>query len=268
MTGTTRRRDDTRTRIVEVAAGLLQEHGSAAVTTRGVAEAAGVQAPAIYRLFGDKDGLMEAIAEHVMATQVAAKAGVVAAASSDGVDPLADLRAGWASYMEFGLSNPALFHLLSDPTRAARSPAAEAGQDVLRARVHRIAVTGRLRVGEQRAVALIHAAGVGVITTLLATPVADRDPDLPEVMLQAVLGQILTDATAPADDASVAVALRAAAPQLDMLSPAEQYLLTEWLDRVITMNRRPGGDEAGEAEERQKRGGGGDGQGRAGMCVG
>jgi len=52
-------------------------------------------------------------------------------------------------------------------------------------------------------------------------------------MFDAVLRQILTDATAPADDASVAVALRAAAPGLEVLSDGERRLLTEWLDRVI-----------------------------------
>ena len=62
---------DARSRIVDAAARLLREHGPAAVTTRGVAEAAGVQAPTIYRLFGDKDGLLEAVAEHVMAGYVA-----------------------------------------------------------------------------------------------------------------------------------------------------------------------------------------------------
>src|ERR1700677_3669653 len=54
---------DTKTRenLVEVAARLLREQGAAAVTTRAVALAAGVQAPAIYRLFGDKDGLLDAV---------------------------------------------------------------------------------------------------------------------------------------------------------------------------------------------------------------
>ncbi|MDQ2795770.1 MAG: TetR/AcrR family transcriptional regulator, partial [Actinomycetota bacterium] len=47
--------------MIDVAARLLQEEGPAAVTTRGVALAAGVQAPAVYRLFGDKDGLLEAV---------------------------------------------------------------------------------------------------------------------------------------------------------------------------------------------------------------
>ena len=227
------RRDEARTRIVAVAARLLREHGAAAVTTRGVAEAAGVQAPAIYRLFGDKDGLLEAVAEHTMTTHVAAKAGAVAAATADGVDPLDDLRAGWSSHIEFGLANPDLFHLLHDPDRASRSPAAAAGRAVLRARVHRLAVAGRLRVGEQRAADLLHAAGVGTVTTLLATPPADRDPALPEQMLEAVLRQVLSDADAPSGDASVSVAMRAAAPHLAVLSAAERELLVEWLDRVV-----------------------------------
>src|ERR1700683_4156921 len=95
MINATGSRSDTRSKIVDVAARLLREQGPAAVTTRGVAEAAGGQAPTIYRLFGDKDGLLDAVAEHVMATFVSAKAAIVAAASADNVDPLADLRAGW-----------------------------------------------------------------------------------------------------------------------------------------------------------------------------
>ena len=234
VTETSSRRTDTRTRIVEMAARLLQEQGPAAVTTRAVAEAAGVQAPAIYRLFGDKDGLLEAVAEHVMATHVTAKAAVVAAASSSDLDPLDDLRNGWTGQIEFGLANPALFHLMSDPARAAQSPALKAGREVLRARVHRLAGTGRLRVSEERAAELIHAAGVGTVTALLTTPPPDRDPGLADAMLESVLRQILTEVDEPMDDASVAVTLRAAAPQLDVLSKAERGLLVEWLDRVIS----------------------------------
>ncbi|GLY14971.1 TetR family transcriptional regulator [Kineosporia sp. NBRC 101677] len=236
MTETSSRRTDTRTRIVETAARLLQERGPAAVTTRAVAEAAGVQAPAIYRLFGDKDGLLEAVAERTMATHVSAKAAVVAAASSGDVDPLEDLRDGWAGQIGFGLSNPALFHLMSDPARAAQSPALKAGREVLRARVRRLAETGRLRVSEERAAELIHAAGVGTVTALLTTPPADRDPGLADAMLESVLAQILTETTELKDDAWVAVTLRAAAPQLEVLSAAERSLLVEWLDRVIAAN--------------------------------
>lgn len=242
VTKATSSRSDTRSRIVDVAAGLLQEHGPSAVTTRGVAEAAGVQAPAIYRLFGDKDGLLDAVAEHVMATYVSAKAAVVEAASAENVAPLEDLRVGWHTQIDFGLANPALFRLLSDPDRVRPSPAAHAGRRVLESRIHRVAVTGRLRVGERRAVDLIQAAGTGTLQTLLATPAGQRDAGLAESMYDAVLRHILTDEPDPAENrpTAAAVAFRAVAPHLDMLSDAEQKLLAEWLDRVIDDLMRPG----------------------------
>lgn len=62
-----------RQRVIEAAADLLAREGRDAVTTRAVAVAAGLQPPAIYRLFGDKDGLLEAVAEHGFATFLAAK---------------------------------------------------------------------------------------------------------------------------------------------------------------------------------------------------
>jgi hypothetical protein len=96
-----------------VAARLLQEQGPAAVTTRGVARAAGVQPPAIYRLFGDKDGLLEAVAEHVMATYVSTKAAIVRSASADEIDPLDDLRSAWQTQLDFGVTIPALFRLFT-----------------------------------------------------------------------------------------------------------------------------------------------------------
>jgi AcrR family transcriptional regulator len=229
------RRADTRARIIDAAARLLQEQGPAAVTTRGVAEAAGVQAPAIYRLFGDKDGLLEAVAEYVMATQVSAKAEIVQSALQDDVDPLADLRSGWQTQIDFGVANPALFRLFSDPERVLQSPAAQSGRRVLESRVHRVAASGRLRVSERRAVGLIQAAGVGTIQTLLATPPELRDAALADGMFEAVLRQILVDAPGSTGNGPIAavVAFRAIAPRLGALTEPERQLLTEWLDRVI-----------------------------------
>ncbi|BCJ34150.1 TetR family transcriptional regulator [Actinocatenispora thailandica] len=228
-------RGRTRSKIVAVAARLLQQEGPAAVTTRGVADAAGIQAPTIYRLFGDKDGLLDAVAEHVMAEYVATKTATVRAASAADVDPVEELRAGWRQQIAFGVANPTLFRLLSDPERVLLSPAAQSGKRVLETRVHRIAATGRLRIGERRAVDLIQAAGTGVIQTLLATAPGDRDPGLADSMFDAVLRQILTDGPARTDDPTMAavVAFRAVAPELDVLSGAERDLLTEWLDRAI-----------------------------------
>ncbi|KJK55387.1 TetR family transcriptional regulator [Saccharothrix sp. ST-888] len=222
-------RDETRTNLVKVAAQLLHEQGAAAVTTRAVAQAAGVQAPTIYRLFGDKDELLDAVAEHVFAVYVADKA-----LTRDSGDPVADLRAGWDTHLGFGLANAALFGLLTDPGRSTRSPAAAAGLEVLRARVHRVAAIGRLRVAERRAVELIHAAGTGAVLTLLAMAPQDRELDLADAMYDAVMQTILTDAPALAEDGTTAaaVAFRTVVPKLPMLTDAERALLSEWLDRA------------------------------------
>ncbi|GAB2935269.1 TetR/AcrR family transcriptional regulator [Rhodococcus aerolatus] len=227
-------RDDTRTAIVERAAALLAEHGPAGVTTRGVAAAAGVQPPTIYRLFGDKDGLLDAVAEHVLATFAAAKAVSAGEEAAASTDPVADLRAGWDAYVDFGLANPTLFTLLTDPVRASSSAAARSGLDVLARRVHRLARAGLLRVDEARAVELVHAAGTGAVLTLLAAPPGRRDRGLADDLRDAVLARVLHDLPGPAtsDAAAAAVMLRAHAPDLAALSPAERALLQEWLDRV------------------------------------
>ncbi|MCU1648363.1 MAG: TetR family transcription regulator [Nocardia sp.] len=223
-------RDETRAQLVEVAAQLIREHGAVAVTTRAVAQAAGVQAPTIYRLFGDKDGLLDAVTEHVFTTYVAGKK-----LSEDDSDPVAALRAGWDTHIGFGLANAALFALLTDPGRSdGTSAASNAGMAVLRTRVHRVAVAGRLRVPERRAVELIHAAGTGAVLALLSLPSHDRDLDLADAMFDAVMQAILTDAPALAEDSptAAAVAFRTIVPKLPMLTDTERALMSEWLDRA------------------------------------
>jgi AcrR family transcriptional regulator len=227
-------RDLTRARIVRAAADLLVRSGIDAVTTRAVAEAAGVQAPTIYRLFGDKDGLLEAVAEHTMALFAAEKAAIVEAAQRDDIDPLDDLASGWDAQVEFGLRHPDVIALLSAPARVRESEAARAGRRALEVRIHRLAVAGRLRIEEGRAVDLIQAAGIGVIQSLLSMPPDERDPRLAPVMFEAVLGRILTDVPEAAGGAvAVAVSLRAAAAELPGLTPGERALMGEWLDRAI-----------------------------------
>lgn len=223
-------RDDVRVEIVTAAARLLQEHGADAMTTRGVAQAAGVQAPTIYRLFGDKDGLVEAVAEHVMASYVAGKSRSAAGAG----DPVADLHSGWRMHVEFGLANPALYALIG--ARSAPSPATAAGIEVLRTRVHRLAAAGRLRVDEERALLMIHAAGHGTVLALLGTPEDERDTGLADAMFDAVSGQILTAAPVVADTSTRAVAVTFATVLADLpaLTEAERALMGEWLHRSLS----------------------------------
>ena len=225
-------KDDVRVRVIEAAAGLLHDGGAQAVTTRAVAQLAGVQAPAIYRLFGDKDGLVDAVAEHVMTQWVADK---TAAAAREDPDPLTALRAGWVMQIEFGLANPELYALLNAPERRHRSPATSAGIEILRRRVHRLAADGHLRVSEQRAVEMIHAAGSGAVLTLLSTPIDQRDPGLADAMYEAVVAGITTTApAAPASDRlTIAVGFATVVPDLPALRDTERALLADWVDRAI-----------------------------------
>lgn len=228
-------RDTVRSRILEAAVDLLAEQGGAAVTTRGVADRAGLQPPAIYRHFGDKDGLLDAVAEHVLAAFVARKARTARRAADDDVDPLADLRAGWDAQLEFGLANPTVHRLLNDPGRALPSPAAAEGRRLLTARVHRLAALGRLRVPEDRAVDLLQAAGTGAVHLLLSRPAGRRDLGVADDLFEAVLRQVLHEPPARPDAATRAttIAFRALAPDLPALSAAERAVLVEWLDRAV-----------------------------------
>jgi AcrR family transcriptional regulator len=230
-------RAGTRDRLVEVAADLLRTEGRAAVTTRAVAEAAGVQAPTIYRLFGDKEGLLDAVAETEMTRFAAQKAVVIRAAAEGEADAVDDLRAGWDATIAFALDNPELYALMSDPARGQGSPAVRAGVALLEERVHRVALAGRLRVAEPLAVELIHAAATGALLSTIRRPAADRDHALVDAMRDAVLDRILT----PAERGRTrhepglverAVALRAHVADADRLSAGERSLLAEWLDRI------------------------------------
>jgi AcrR family transcriptional regulator len=232
---------DSRSGIVAAAVRLLREGGARAVTTRAVAQAAEVQPPTIFRLFGDKDGLLQAVAEHVMAEYVTGKR--AQAAAEDG-DPVEDLRAAWRTNIDFGLANPDVFLLLVEPGRLHRSPALAAGGAVLQARVARVAAAGLLAVSQTRAVDMIRAAGTGAVLALLSQPEQDRDTHLADALLEAILGEILTLAPAPpaSDPVAVTVTFQAALPELPSFSDAERALLSEWLTRAVTeiQDRRDG----------------------------
>jgi len=231
-------RDQTRAQLVEVAAHLLATQGPDAVTTRAVALAAGMQAPTIYRLFGDKNGLLDAVAEHGFASYLARKPPVGADA-----DPVESLHAGWELHVGFGLANPELFRLMYTTLRTPHGRAVAAtGIGILQARVRRVAEAGRLRVTERRAADLIHAAGTGVVFTLIAQAAAERDDTLADTAWESVCATILTEASAGAatGPAAAAVTLRAALPELTALTAAERTLLGDWLDRIADSQHGPG----------------------------
>ena len=90
---------------------------------------------------------------------------------------------------------------------------------------------------------LIHAAGVGVVLTLIAVEGADRDLAVSTLTREAILAAVTTDTTPPGGAtagaasrraAAHAVALTAVLPEASAaFTPAERGLLAEWLGRLI-----------------------------------
>jgi AcrR family transcriptional regulator len=222
---------DTRERVLKAAADLLVREGRDGLSTRAVSAAAGVQPPALYRLFGDKDGLLDAVAAYGFDEYLASKR----AMGSTG-DPVQDLRNGWDLHIEFGLSRPEFYVLMYGEAKPGRSSSsAREAEGLLRGIITRVAEAGRLRVSVERAARLVHATGMGVVLSLIATPPAERDLELAGIVRENVLSRILADASAEPAESDLparAVALRAALGEAKTLTEAERVLLAEWLDRI------------------------------------
>lgn len=226
--------DAARARIVAAAVDLLAEGGRDALTTRAVAAAAGVQAPTIYRIFGDKGGLLDAVAEHGLEKFLAKKR-----ARAPHPDPLDDLRAGWDFTVAFGLAHPAIFAIMNEPRPGkALSPATVAGLEILKQRIHRLATAGLLKVSEERAVGLVRVSGIGTVVTLLSLPERQRDPGLAAAARESVIAAICAPAAVVEGPPLVgaAITLRASLDEAAALTPGERHLLAELLDRLA---RRP-----------------------------
>jgi len=226
-------RDDTRVSIIAAAIDLLNSGGRDAVTTRAVAHAAGVQAPTIYRLFGDKHGLLNAVAEHGFTSYLKEKT-----TRKPGQDPVENLRRGWDLHVEFGLSHPAIYLLMyAEPRPGVKSPAAEKSYRFLKEHLRRVAAVGRLRFSEERAADIFHAFGCGTVLTLLGKADGHRDMDVSEIAREAAIAAITTDLPAfeSSAPAAAAAALRAVLPEVEAFSDGERSLLTEWLNRLAAI---------------------------------
>ncbi|MFD4640146.1 TetR/AcrR family transcriptional regulator [Lentzea sp. NPDC058436] len=222
----------TRQQILEVAAEILERDGVQAVSTRSVGAAAGIRAASLYQLFGDKDGLLTALANHAFDLYLNEKHALV---RTD--DPVEDMRRGWDAHVDFGLNHPALYLLMFGTDRPERRPPAVArAHALLLAFIDRVAAAGRLRVPPARAAELSTAAATGVAMLLIGTPAEERDPELSARMRDVLIDSLVTDVAPAAEPglASSALALDAAiADEADLpLRPAETALLRDWLDRL------------------------------------
>jgi AcrR family transcriptional regulator len=186
----------------------------------------------IFRLFGEKDGLLSAVAEYGYDRFHAAKTPL---RPSD--DPVDDLRAAWSRAVEFGQNEPELFLLIyGEPRSDAMTAAARGGQERMHARIQRVAAAGRLRVDESLAADVLQATARGAVLQWLEQPAGQRDATLITTIREAAISAITTVAATPHEPglAGAARTLKANLADQTTLSPAEQHLLTDWLDRLTT----------------------------------
>lgn len=222
-------KDRTRQQILEAAAGILEQQGAQAVSTRSVAAAAGIRAASLYQLFGDKDGLLAALAIHAFDLYLAEKHTLP---QTD--DPVRDMHRGWDVHVEFGLRHPAFYLLMFGTDRPERRPpAADEAHALLLRFLDRTAAAGRLRVPPALAANLCLAAVTGVTLALIGAPAHERDPQLSTRMRDTLIGYLTTDALPAADPGvpSRALALDAALSDAERtpLRPTETALLRDWL---------------------------------------
>jgi AcrR family transcriptional regulator len=223
---------DTAEKVLKAAADLLSSGGVDAVSTRAVAAAAGVQPPVIYRQFGDKQGLLDAVTGFVLQGYVQDKR---RAAVTD--DPVQDLRDSWDLHVGFGLTHPDCYILAYVQPGPGRMPSlARESLALLRELVARVGDRGLLRMSVKRAAEFLHAAGVGFVLTQIRVPPDERDPQLSVLMREDAVAAIVDSSPQPTppDLSGRAVALREAlrANTDGALTTSERTMMSEWLDRL------------------------------------
>jgi AcrR family transcriptional regulator len=225
-------------RILRAALELLTESGTEAVSTRAVSARAGVQQPALYRLFGDKRGLLEELARFGFERYLAQKEIAHAATGN----PLDDLRAGWDAHVGFGVDHPGLYQLMYGTVHSGqRSAAAKEAYEGLLAVMQKLAALGALRKPPDVAAQMIQSAAIGVTLRLIASRDDPAGDDLSPGVRDAVLAAILVDPAAD-DHTAESDTLAARAMSLDScladqhgdLTPTEAALLRDWLRRLTT----------------------------------
>jgi AcrR family transcriptional regulator len=237
----------TRARILEVAADLVAQSPNGDISTRAVCEAAQVGAPALYRHFGDKEGLLSAVVDYGFDKYLATKR-----QHNPGADPVEDLRDGWDTHVDFALRNPNLYRLMNSPVMRTPPAAALESHQILTRDLERAAAQGKLRLAPELAAQIVMSANVGVALMLVARPSTFTDKSTSTRVRDAVHAAIFTpDVSAPAGTGaegtgSEATQVPSTAARLNALlrqSPdpaltsAETGLMTEWLDRLSNAPR-------------------------------
>jgi AcrR family transcriptional regulator len=175
-------------RIRNAAQLLLQQGGPGSLTTREVCRLAKVTAPTLYHHYGDKDGLLRAVAAVEMQAFFNRKQRMK---PSD--DPRRDVLRGWDDWIEFAIEH-------SDLVRAVQASGAsainmrQAGENIAEARLARLAEVVTLEVEIPIGARLLVASANAIVQLLLdgISPVEVR-------RLSTLLRHRVLEAIAPSD---------------------------------------------------------------------
>jgi AcrR family transcriptional regulator len=226
----TEKQDQNRSRILDVTESLLQRIGRDAITIRSVADKAKVQLPTIYRLFGDKVGLLDAVAERGFTRYMA-----IDPEQRESLAPIEQLRHGWDIHVRFGLENPELYDLMyASPYSRKVTPAAQIALDGLAALIGRLAASGTLKVSQEEAMFVAFASASGVVLSTYFLP-GVHDPAYLVNIRESMIASITTQANKPDDGliANAAATLGGNLNRIESLSQNEKNLLREWLNRIF-----------------------------------
>jgi AcrR family transcriptional regulator len=164
--------DALRGTLLTKAAELAFEHGVAALTLRKVAAAANTSTTAVYSLFGNKDGLLDALYQEAAQRFAAGLADV-----GESADPVADLVRLGVAYRDYAVGNPNLYGLMFSPhpdLSAQRQAELSATFDALVAAVRRAQRAGGLRAAPAEQIAL---SCWGIAHGLVSVELAGTVPD-------------------------------------------------------------------------------------------
>src|SRR6201991_1831575 len=222
--------------MLRAAEAQLQASQERDISTRAVCDAVGVGAPVLYRLFGDKNGLLAAVVDRAFQRYLASKRTQKLSA-----DPVDDLYSAWDAHISFALKNQAVYRIAYAPALDAVPTGVDQARLLLLKRLERCAEVGRLNTTPDEAAQIMMAACTGVALSLITQPQTFSHPALSHRVRDAVLRELLVDASTEDRNGN---GLKSVALQMATLIQTTRTPLTEpevsmmlqWLGAVASSN--------------------------------